>query len=67
MFILSHPRIFLKSLPPNERRAAFREYRLIARSGQHLDRLALMGAWFRQTRIPQVRAALERAFREVGR
>jgi hypothetical protein len=67
MRIIPQPRIFLKSLPPAERRAALRELRAVAGSGQHLDRFALAAAWFRQTRIPQVRAALERFFEEVAR
>ena len=65
--IIPHPKRILKSLPPDLQQRARREYRAIAGSGQHLDRFALLSAWSRQTRIPQVWAALEQAFSGVGR
>ncbi|RPF47100.1 hypothetical protein EDD75_1372 [Thermodesulfitimonas autotrophica] len=67
MFTIPHPRRLLKALPPHLRRQAAREYRAIAGSGMHLDRLAMLSSWYRRAGLPEVRELLERVFREVAR
>lgn len=64
--ILAHPGVFLQALPAAIRPRALAEFQAI-RCSNPGTLFNLLTFWFRQTRYPAVRAALEDWFRAVIR